>query len=69
MDALINGCFISHRVRTRDLSKEIIMLCIEAGHWQIVEEELLSGLTHKNTRVVICCVTGLKEALRYITPV
>lgn len=55
---------LNQRAKTKDLGVAILMAYIEAEKQEIVQEELMKGLTNKQPKIVSVCVTALREALR-----
>ena len=64
VNGIITKCLNSTKQKTKDLGKEVIMLYVEAEKQDIVEEDLIEGLSNKNPKVVIGCIGCLREGLR-----
>jgi cytoskeleton-associated protein 5 len=60
----IIGKCLNQRAKTRDLGMAILMMYIEAEKQEIVQEELMKGLTNKQPKIVAACVVALRDALR-----
>uniref|UniRef100_W4VRR1 Putative microtubule-associated protein n=1 Tax=Corethrella appendiculata TaxID=1370023 RepID=W4VRR1_9DIPT len=52
------------KAKTKDLSVQIALMCIEIEKHEIVLEELLKGTEQKNPKIVSACVTTITQALR-----
>ena len=59
-----SSCLGTMKNTVVELGKEILMLCIESGHQEIVVDYLVVGLQGKNVKAVIACIVCLKEAIR-----
>ncbi|ESO04897.1 hypothetical protein HELRODRAFT_78594 [Helobdella robusta] len=55
---------LNQKPKIKDLGIAIMMAYIEAEKQDIVQEELMKGLSNKQPKVVAACVVALREALR-----
>jgi cytoskeleton-associated protein 5 len=61
---LIAKCLISPKVKTRELALEIVLMSVEIEKFDVVLEELMKGLDNKTPKVVVSCITLIKECLK-----
>ncbi|XP_077995152.1 cytoskeleton-associated protein 5-like isoform X5 [Glandiceps talaboti] len=60
---VITKCLNSPRTKTREKGMEILLKYIELEKAEVVQEELLKGLEHKQPKIVAACLQVLREAL------
>lgn len=61
---VVAKCLNASRAKTKERGMEILMMFIEIEKQEVVQEELIKGLTNKQPKVVAGCVQALREALR-----
>ncbi len=60
---IIAKCLISPKVKTRELSHEIVLMYVEIEKQESVIEELIKGLDNKTPKIVAATVSLIKECL------
>ncbi|XP_070564717.1 cytoskeleton-associated protein 5-like isoform X2 [Ptychodera flava] len=60
---VITKCLNSARTKTREKGMDILLMYVELEKGEVVQEELLKGLTNKQPKVVSACLQVLREAL------
>ncbi len=65
MAGVIAKCLTSSKVRTKELTSEITLMCVEIEKYEAVQEELMKGMEAKNPKVVAACIALLTQCLRY----
>ncbi len=60
---IIAKCLISPKVKTRELSHEIVLMYVEIEKQESVIEELIKGLDNKTPKIVAAAVSLIKECL------
>ncbi len=60
---IIAKCLISPKVKTRELSHEIVLMYVEIEKQEAVIEELIKGLDNKTPKIVAATVSLIKECL------
>lgn len=65
MAGLISKCLGAPKARTKELAIQIALMFVEIEKYEIVQEELLKGITsQKNPKVVAACIATLTQSLR-----
>ncbi|XP_068623237.1 protein mini spindles [Battus philenor] len=64
MSGIVAKCIAAPRTKTKDLALQITLMYVEIEKHEIVEEELLKGMEHKNPKIVAACVVALTTALK-----
>ena len=66
MSGLIAKCLGAPKAKTKDMAVQIALMYVEIEKYEIVQEELMKGITtQKNPKVVAACIGTLSQALRY----
>jgi cytoskeleton-associated protein 5 len=60
---IVAKCLISPKVKTRELSHEIVLMYVEIEKQDSVIEELIKGLDNKTPKIVAATVSLIKECL------
>lgn len=68
ISGIITKCLISPKFRTKELAQEIVLMYIEVERQETVIEELLKGTENKSPKIVVNCISLLKESLRLFGP-
>ena len=69
MSGLIAKCLGAPKAKTKDMAVQIALMYVEIEKYEIVQEELMKGITtQKNPKVVAACIGTLSQALRYASP-
>lgn len=64
LSGIVNKCLSAPKAKTKELSNQIILMLVEVEKHELVIEELLKGMDHKNPKVVSACITVLTQSLR-----
>lgn len=64
MSGLVSKGFSSSRTKTKELAVEITLMYIEIERHELVQDELIKGLDNKNPKIVVVCISILREALK-----
>ena len=65
INGIVNKCLTSPKVRTRELSHEIVLMFVEIEKQDLVVEELIKGLDNKTPKIVAACVSLIKLCLNH----
>ena len=65
---IITKCLISPKFKTKEMAQDIVLMYIEVERQETVIEELLKGSENKSPKIVISCLTLLREAIRLFGP-
>ncbi|GAB6028698.1 hypothetical protein CHUAL_004522 [Chamberlinius hualienensis] len=68
MGGLVTKCLGAPKAKTKEKAMEIIMMYIEIEKYEIVQDELMKGLTAKVPKIVVACIQCLRDALRDFGP-
>jgi cytoskeleton-associated protein 5 len=63
ISGIISKCLISPKVKTRELSYEIVLMFVEIEKQDVVVEELIKGLDNKTPKIVAATASLIKECL------
>ena len=61
---IVAKCLAAPKRGTQEKALDIVLMYCEIEKYEIVEEELIKGFTHKNPKVSSACVRVLTTALR-----
>lgn len=64
IDGIVSKCVAAAKTKTKELATEIILMYCEIEAHEKVIEQLLSGLSQKNPKVVSGCVANIANCLR-----
>ncbi|CAL8111536.1 unnamed protein product [Orchesella dallaii] len=64
MSGVVSKCITASKVKTKELSAEIVMTCVEIERQEQVQEELSKGMEQKNPKVVAGCISFLTQIMR-----
>lgn len=60
---VVQKCCAAQKTKTRELAVQLVLLYVEMERQEVVVEELIKGMEHKNPKIVAACTTALTEAL------
>lgn len=67
VDGIVAGittkCLTSTRAKTKELSNDIVLMCVEIEKQEVVLEELIKGLEQKTPKNVAACVAMIRKCL------
>lgn len=67
VDGIVAGiatkCLNSTRAKTKELSNDIVLMCVEIEKQEVVLEELIKGLEQKTPKNVAACVAMIRKCL------
>lgn len=61
---IVAKCIAASKTKTRELSVQVILMCIEIEKQEVVVEELVKGMDQKNPKIVAACTATICEALK-----
>ncbi|KAL0879509.1 hypothetical protein ABMA27_003252 [Loxostege sticticalis] len=64
MSGIVAKCIAAPKTKTKDLALQVTLMYVEIEKQEIVEEELLKGMEHKNPKIVAACTAALNTALK-----
>lgn len=67
MSGVVSKCITAAKAKSKELAMNITLMCVEIEKFEIVQEELMKGMEHKNPKVVAGCINILAEILRCVT--
>eukprot|EP00731_Ephydatia_muelleri_P005815 Em0003g63a len=62
MAGVVTKC-LNARPKTKEASVNICLMCIEIEKQEVVQEELIKGLTNKQPKIVVACIEVLRMGL------
>ena len=63
ISGIVAKCLTSPKVKTRELSHEIVLMFVEIEKQELVIEELIKGLDNKTPKIVAASVQLIKQCL------
>lgn len=63
ISGIVTKCIAGPKAKTKDLAVQIALMYIEIEKHEIVLEELIKGMDHKNPKIVAACVSTVTLAL------
>lgn len=63
ISGIVGKCLTSPKVKTRELSYEIVLMYVEIEKQDLVIEELLKGLDNKTPKIVAASVSLIKQCI------
>lgn len=64
MSGIVTKCMGAPKAKTRELALQVTLMYVEIEKHEIVMEELLKGMEHKNPKLVAACINAATTALR-----
>lgn len=64
MSGIVAKCIAAPKTKTKELATQVTLMYIEIEKQDIVLEELLKGMEHKNPKIVAGCIVATKLALQ-----
>ncbi|XP_028170913.1 protein mini spindles [Ostrinia furnacalis] len=64
MSGIVAKCIAAPKTKTKDLALQVTLMYVEIEKHEVVEEELLKGMEHKNPKIVSACTAALNTALK-----
>ncbi|XP_044737477.1 protein mini spindles isoform X3 [Chrysoperla carnea] len=64
MSGIVTKCIAAPKTKTKELATQVTLMYIEIEKQDIVLEELLKGMEHKNPKIVAGCIVATKLALQ-----
>lgn len=64
MPGIVSKCVAAQKTKTKEIAVQIILMYIEIEKQEIVIEELIKGMEHKNPKIIAACTAALTLALR-----
>ncbi|CAG2168733.1 unnamed protein product [Oppiella nova] len=63
VSGIVTKCLISPKVKTREVSQEIVLMFVEIEKQELVIEELIKGLDNKTPKIVAAVVSLIRQCL------
>lgn len=60
---VVQKCCAAQKTKTRELAVQLVLLYVEMERQDVVVEELIKGMEHKNPKIVAACTAAVTEAL------
>lgn len=64
MSGIVSKCLAAQKTKTKELAAQVSLMFVEIDKQDIVIEELIKGMEHKNPKIVAACVTTITTALK-----
>ncbi len=64
MISVVKKCITAPKAKSKELAMNISLMCVEVEKFEVVQEELMKGMEHKNPKVVAGCINILTEILK-----
>nr|CAD7571841.1 unnamed protein product [Timema californicum] len=64
MSGIVAKCIAAPKTKTKELAVQITLMYVEIEKQELVQEELIKGMEHKNPRIVSACISAITQALR-----
>lgn len=64
LSGIVTKCVAAQRTKTKELALQVILMFVEIDKQDVVIEELVKGMEHKNPKIVSACAIAITQALR-----